>query len=100
MYEVVVDEALVSRLEKIGKRNRSLVALFTQAINSLRELEDPSSKGKPLKGKLAGFWRYRFGEYRLICDIQDDVMIVVAFEFDHRSRVYRLGSLRRYGRTK
>lgn len=50
---------------------------------------DPRSKGKALKGDLHQFWRYRVGEYRVICDIRDGEMVILAVIIGHRSEVYR-----------
>ena len=51
--------------------------------------QDPRSHGKPLTGKLKGFWRYEIGKHRLICDIQDNVCIVLVVKVGHRREVYR-----------
>ena len=58
-------------------------------INKLdRQISDPRIHGKGLTGNHAREWRYRIGDYRLICDIQDDIMIILALEFGHRRSVY------------
>ena len=51
--------------------------------------EDPRQFGKPLGGSLAGFWRYRVGDYRLICTLEDDHLIVLILGVGHRKAVYR-----------
>lgn len=50
---------------------------------------DPRSVGKPLQGKLAELWRYRVGDYRLICEIQDSKLIVLVLKAGHRREAYR-----------
>ena len=45
--------------------------------------------GKGLTGPLSGRWRYRVGDYRILCAIEDDKLIVLAVEVGHRSAVYR-----------
>jgi len=45
--------------------------------------------GKPLHGDKGGLWRYRVGDYRLICDIQDERITVLAIRVGHRKDVYR-----------
>ena len=50
---------------------------------------DPRSHGKPLTGKLQGYWRYEMGKYRLVCDIQDNICKVLAVRVGHRREVYR-----------
>ena len=51
--------------------------------------EDPRGLGKALKGPLGDLWRYRVGDYRVICDIQDDVLTVLALQIGNRREVYR-----------
>lgn len=51
--------------------------------------ENPRSIGKALTGPLGGFWRYRVGNYRIICDIQNDALCVLVVEISHRREVYR-----------
>jgi len=53
-------------------------------------LDDPRSTGKALTGLLLGaYWRYRVGEYRIICDIQDGVLCVLVIEVGNRKEVYK-----------
>ncbi len=52
--------------------------------------EDPRSLGTPLQGsRLGGLWRYRVGSYRVICDVQDDVCVVLVVRVAKREIVYR-----------
>jgi len=53
-------------------------------------LEDPRSVGKKLSGpRLGAYWRYRIGDVRVICDVQDLQLIVLVLELGHRKEVYR-----------
>jgi mRNA interferase RelE/StbE len=52
-------------------------------------LDNPRSTGKALTGPLGGFWRYRVGDYRVICDIQDAVVRVLVVRIGSRKNVYR-----------
>jgi mRNA interferase RelE/StbE len=52
-------------------------------------LEDPRSTGKALTGPLGEFWRYRVGDYRIICDIQDGALLVLVVRIGKRSDIYR-----------
>lgn len=53
-------------------------------------LDDPRSTGKALTGLLLGaYWRYRVGEYRIICDIQDGALCVLVIEVGNRKEVYK-----------
>lgn len=52
--------------------------------------DDPRASGKELTGPVYGtYWRYRVGDYRIICDIQDKVVRVLVLEIGNRREVYR-----------
>lgn len=52
--------------------------------------ENPRELGTALKGHaLGGYWRYKVGDYRIICDIQDKRLVVLVVEIDHRREIYR-----------
>lgn len=51
--------------------------------------DDPRSLGKALSGPLGDLWRYRIGDCRIICDIQDGVLIVLVLQIGKRRDVYR-----------
>jgi mRNA interferase RelE/StbE len=53
-------------------------------------LVDPRAAGKNLVGpKLGSYWRYRVGDVRVICDIQDQEVLILVVEIGHRREVYR-----------
>lgn len=51
------------------------------------DLENPRSRGKPLSGR--DEWRYRVGDYRVLCHIEDDTLFVLVVRAAHRREVYR-----------
>ena len=51
--------------------------------------DDPRRFGKPLRGDKKGLWRYRVGNYRIICLLEDEKMIVLILRIAHRSHVYK-----------
>jgi mRNA interferase RelE/StbE len=51
--------------------------------------EDPRAVGEALKGDLAGLWRYRVGDYRILCRIEDSRIVVTVVAIGHRSSIYR-----------
>lgn len=57
-------------------------------IVKLQGLEDPRSSGKALAGNLAGRWRYRVGDYRLVCEIEDEKIIITILRIEHRKNIY------------
>ena len=51
--------------------------------------DNPRELGKALKGSLGDLWRYRVGDYRILCDLQDGVLTVLALQIGNRREVYR-----------
>ncbi len=51
--------------------------------------KNPRHFGELLKGDRAGFWRYRIGNYRLLCDIQDEKVMVLVLNIGHRQEIYK-----------
>jgi mRNA interferase RelE/StbE len=49
---------------------------------------DPRQFGKPLRKNLAGLWRYRIGDYRLICRLEEDRFVVLVVKVGHRRAIY------------
>ncbi len=52
-------------------------------------LENPRNTGKALVGPQGGFWRYRVGDCRVICDIQDGALRVLVVQVGNRREIYR-----------
>jgi mRNA interferase RelE/StbE len=75
-------------LEKLDPATRKRIRKFLEV--RVAGLEDPRQVADRLQGsELGQFWRYRVGDYRIICDIQDRKLIVLVVEIGHRSSVYR-----------
>ena len=75
------------QLRKLDKQTaRRIVDYMDQRIAAL---ENPRSIGKALTGPLGGFWRYWVGDYRVICDIQDQQICVLVLRVGRRGEVYR-----------
>ena len=55
----------------------------------LEGCKNPRHFGEPLKGDHAGFWRYRIGDFRVLCEIQDEKIIVLVLAIGHRREVYK-----------
>ena len=62
---------------------------ISEKLNKKIKKMDPRRYGKPLKGNLSGLWRYRIMDYRLIVDIQDDKLVIVAIDIAHRKEIYK-----------
>lgn len=51
--------------------------------------DDPRRLGRALKGERKGLWRYRIGNYRLLCKIEDESVRILVLSVGHRREVYR-----------
>jgi mRNA interferase RelE/StbE len=56
--------------------------------NRIKTEEDPGRYGDPLRDSLAGLWKYRIGDYRVICEIQEKEIVVLVLQVGHRRKVY------------
>jgi mRNA interferase RelE/StbE len=76
--------------KQIKKPDRAAQASIVGFLRErLEPSENPRKWGKPLHGEERGLWRYRVGDYRLICDMQDEKITVLVLEVDNRKDVYR-----------
>lgn len=73
----------------LGKLDRQTLKNVVRELEKIAQLEDVRSRGKALTGTLAGLWRYRVGDYRIICDIVDGELIVLVVDVAHRRDVYK-----------
>ena len=80
------DERALKELKKLGKQaQREILKYLDERIATK---EDPARFGKALRGDLAGLWRYRVGDYRLICSLKNGQMLVLVLKVGHRRDVY------------
>lgn len=83
------DVQLLPRAQKaLGKLDRPTGRRIRAKLAELSQRESPESACKALSGPLTGLWRYRVGEYRVVCDIQRNVLVIVAIDIGHRSDIY------------
>lgn len=75
-------------LSKLDAQQRNRILKFLQ--ERLAKLDDPRSLGQALRGSRFGeFWKYRVGPYRLICKIEDNLLVVLVLRIGHRREIYR-----------
>ncbi|SEI60608.1 mRNA interferase RelE/StbE [Azotobacter beijerinckii] len=80
-------QTALNQLRKLDKPSARRILDFMEERVALRE--DPRSTGKALTGPLGGLWRYRVGDFRVICEIQDGALRVLVLELGNRREVYR-----------
>lgn len=75
---------------QLKKLDRSTQQALLRYLNRLLlETDNPRQRGKPLTANLAGCWRYRVGDYRVVCEIEDHQLMVLVVRVAHRRDVYR-----------
>lgn len=70
------------------KLDKPIQKQIQKFILKLQTLENPRERGKALVGNLIGFWRYRVGDYRLLCRIIEQELIISVVEIGHRREIY------------
>jgi len=86
-WTIKISKSSAKSLAKINAPERKKIIGFIE--QTLSNLENPRSKGKALKGGLSDLWRYRVGNYRLICELQDKNLVVLVVTLGHRKQVYQ-----------
>lgn len=85
-YRVVFSAQAKKALKKL---NRHVYAtIVTWIRRNLEGCDNPRLHGKGLTANRSGQWRYRIGDYRLIADIQDDIVVILIVTVGHRRDVY------------
>ena len=88
VWRIELTATAAKRLAKLDKGEARCITSFLR--QRLAVLDDPRTTGKALTGPhLGAYWRYRVGDYRIICDIQDSALCVLVIEIGNRREVYR-----------
>lgn len=86
-YNIEVLPEAEKTLRKLDKPKRERILKFLSEY--LSKLENPRSIGEPLKGKLGEYWKYRRGDFRIICKIEDDKLLILVVRIGDRKEIYR-----------
>lgn len=85
-YKVIFSDGALKQLKKIDRHIATLIIGWIE--KNLNGTTNPRQFGKALMGNKAGQWRYRIGEYRVICKIIDKQVTILVLEIGHRRNVY------------
>ncbi len=77
--------AAARELRKIGPENSRRILRFLRE----KAANDPRGHGKPLRGVLREFWRYRVGKYRIMARLEDARLLVLVVRVGHRKEIYK-----------
>ena len=86
-YNVELSDRFKREFRKLDKYTQKIIRGWID--KNLVDCEDPRAHGKGLTANRSGQWRYRIGDYRLICSIEDGKLIILALSVGHRSEIYK-----------
>lgn len=85
-YSVETTARFDKDFKKLDRYTQRMIKSWIE--KNLVETEDPRQHGKGLTANRSGQWRYRIGDYRLICQIDDNKLIILALSVGHRRSIY------------
>ena len=86
MWKIIFDKKAEESLKKIERTIEKKIIRYMEVKVSV--LQNPRLIGKPLTGNKKGLWRYRVGDYRVVCDIKDSEIMILVVDADHRKNIY------------
>ncbi len=86
-YSIEVSERFEKEFKKLDKYTQKMLKAWIE--KNLSNTENPIVFGKGLSADKAGLWRYRIGDYRLICEIIDKKLVILALTIGHRKEIYK-----------
>jgi mRNA interferase RelE/StbE len=87
-YNVELSAEVDRELGKLDPQQAKRILKFLR--ERVAKLDDPRSIGGALHGsRLGEFWKYRVGDYRLTCKIEDDRLVVLVLRVGDRKEIYR-----------
>ena len=87
MFRVILSDQARKQLKKMDRHVSSLILGWIR--KNLEGCDNPRSLGKALTADKAGAWRYRVGDYRIICEIHDNEVVILVLSVGHRREAYR-----------
>lgn len=85
-YEVATTARFDREFKKLDRYTQRMIKSWID--KNLVGCPDPRQHGKGLTANRSGQWRYRIGDYRLICEINDNELIILALSVGHRREIY------------
>ena len=84
IWKIDFDIKAKKELLRLNKKVQKQIINFLDKI-----LKNPRATGKALRGNLSGLWRYRVGDYRIICKMEQNEVIILVISVGHRKDVYK-----------
>jgi mRNA interferase RelE/StbE len=87
-YQIELSTEVIRQLQNLDPQHAKRITKFLQ--DRVAKLDNPRSVGQALQdSRLGEFWKYRVGDYRLICKLLDDRLLVLVLQIGHRKEIYR-----------
>ncbi len=86
-YDIELSDRFKKEFRKLDKYTQKIIRAWIN--KNLVDCQDPRAHGKGLTGDRSGQWRYRIGEYRLLCIIEDAKLVILALSIGHSSVIYK-----------
>jgi mRNA interferase RelE/StbE len=86
-WKIEITRTAENQLKGLDKTASKRITDYLRNRVAMRD--DPRDLGTALTGDFKGCWRYRVGDYRIICSLEDQELIVLVLEIGHRREVYR-----------
>ena len=85
-WKISIDSRAKKELNKLDKFAQKKIITYLKT--KIETSENPRLFGKALQGNKKGLWRYRVENYRLICQILDDELLILVVKVGHRKNIY------------
>lgn len=85
-YKIAFSERAKKQLKKLDRHISALIIGWLE--KNIQNCDNPRVHGKGLVENKSGQWRYRVGDYRIICEIKDSEVVVLVLEIGHRKEIY------------
>ena len=83
---IVYSETALKEFKKLDHPVQKQIKKYMDEVGNLA---NPRTRGKALTADFTGLWRYRVGDYRIVCDIQDELILITVLRIAHRRKIYR-----------
>ena len=88
-WDYRISRKALKHIQKLGKpASRQLFQYLDEKISGA---ENPRQWDKELKGELKNLWSFRSGDYRILCQLEDQILIVLVIAVGHRKTIYKEG---------
>lgn len=85
-WQIRFTETAEKQLAKLDSQIKKRIIEYLNI--KIAQSENPMEFGDSLKENLTGLWKYRVGSYRIICEIQEEQIVILILRIGHRSKIY------------